>query len=280
MNKKGGEKKDVVTVTVFICSLLFNLFSFFIILFGLFLFPVCYRARAIVLCTLCPRVVCPYRTGRIFCIACMTPGENYNRSYEEGIQGAVVDGDWDDRDATVRTKTMGRGKGGVGASTGMASTSTTTRTAATDGTGVNRNGNGKGKEESGDAEGGPDVERGENFGGGREGSSDSLGDGGGGNGRSGGGKSGGSGGVDETMTREVAFSRPPATPQQHQRTNERTPRDGPREYELESLGEHSREASSYVWRVLVSPPLFTIHIPIFSFLMQITSNLASANVVN
>lgn len=218
----------------------------------------------------------------------MTPGENYNRSYEEGVQGAVVDGDWDDRDAAVRIKTMGRGKGGVGDSTGMASTSTTTMaagartTAAIDGTGVNRDGNGKGKGkgENGGAEGGLDVERGENFGGGREGSSDSLGDRGGGNGRSGGGKSGGSGGVDETMTREVAFSRPPATPQQRQRTNERTPRDGSREYELESLGEHSREASSYVWRVLVSPPLFTIHIPIFSFLMQITLNLASANVVN
>jgi len=188
----------------------------------------------------------------------MTPRENYTRSYEEGAQGAVVDGDWGDRDATVRTKTMGRGEGSAGAS--MTSTSTTTiaagarTTTATDGTGLNRNGNGKGKGEgeNGDAESGADVERGENVGRGGEGSSDPLVDGGGGS------KSGGSGGVDETMTREVAFSRPPATPQ-HQRTNERgipssvTPRDESREYELESLGEHSREASSYVWRVLVPP---------------------------
>jgi len=219
----------------------------------------------------------------------MTPRENYNRSHEEGAQGAVVDGDWGDRDATVRTKAMGRGKGGAGAS--MASTSTATMiagagtTTAIDGAGLNRNGNGngkgKGKGESGDAESGADIERGENVGGGGEGSSDPLSDGSGGNG-----KSGGSGGVDETMTREVAFSRPPATPQQHQRTNggipsSVTPRDESREYELESLGEHSREASSYVWRVLVPPhTLFTIHIPVLSFLMRITRNPASANVVN
>ncbi|CAZ80341.1 unnamed protein product [Tuber melanosporum] len=191
----------------------------------------------------------------------MAPSENYKRSYEE-VHGAVVDGDWGDRNAAVGTKTMGRGKECAG--TSMASTSTTvtaagarTTTGAADGARLSGKGKEKGKSE--DAEGGADAERGENVGGGRGGgSSDSLGDGGGGNGRSGGGgRSGGSGGVDETVTREVAFSRPLANPQQHQRINERripssvTPRDGSREYDLESLGEHSREASSYVWRVLV-----------------------------
>ncbi|RPB05561.1 hypothetical protein L873DRAFT_1825254 [Choiromyces venosus 120613-1] len=178
-----------------------------------------------------------------------------NRSYEEGLQGAVVvDGD---RNATGGTKTMGKRKGSVG--TGMASasttmmvagvgTTTTPAAAATNRTRGKRkeNGKGKGKGRSGDMEDGADVERGENVGGGREGNSDSLGDGGGGNGCS-----GGSGGVDETVTR------PPAAVQQHQRTNERrvpssvTCRDEFREYDLESLGENSREASSYVWRVLV-----------------------------
>ncbi|CUS09561.1 unnamed protein product [Tuber aestivum] len=191
----------------------------------------------------------------------MTPRENYSRSYEEEVRGTAVDGDWGDRNVTARAKTMGKGEGSI--RTSMASASTVvmaagveTTTAATGGTGVSGKGSGKGK--SGDAEGGADVEWGGGVCGGREGSSNSLGDGGGGNGRTGsGGRSDCGGGVDETVTREVAFSRPRATPQQHRRANERSipssvaPRDGPREYDLESLGEHSREASSYVWRVLV-----------------------------